>query len=292
MPGHQSDDFWLPVFGPEGESEAKGSRAPALPRISLRAFTRALHGALPRADAPMRGLRAAIGLVYPPACMACGQATADPHALCCACWGAMPFITRPFCERLGTPFALDIGGALLSPAAMADPPVFSRARAVARHDGPARDLVLRLKFNDRPELARMMAGLMAQAGAEVLAEADMLVPVPLHRFRLWSRRFNQSMLLARLVGRARGLPVLPDTLRRVKRTRPQVGLSRPQRADNLQGALRIAPGAEVQVRDRRVLLIDDVLTTGATANACARALLRAGASGVDILTFSRVCGPG
>jgi ComF family protein len=298
MRSPDSLDLWEPVLPDASGSgdlacAAAEEAGRALPRLRLQAIAHSLTRALPRALGPAaaRTARAAVGLIYPPTCMACGQATADPHALCAGCWGAMGFITRPFCERLGTPFALDIGGALLSPAAMADPPVFSRARAVARHDGPARDLVLRLKFNDRPELSRLMAGLMVQAGAELLAEADILVPVPLHRFRLWSRRFNQSMLLARLIGRAQGLPVLTNALQRVKRTRPQVGLSRPQRADNLQGALRTAPGAELHLRDRRVLLIDDVLTTGATANACARALLRAGASGVDMLTFSRVCGP-
>src|SRR5688500_175468 len=129
--------------------------------------------------------QAAVGLVYPPTCVACGGATGVPHALCARCWAGLRFIERPFCERLGTPFAVDHGGPLLSPAAIADPPVFHRARAVARYDEVARRLVHRLKYGDRLELARAMAGMMARAGAELLAGAEIVVPVPLHRRRLW-----------------------------------------------------------------------------------------------------------
>ena len=115
-----------------------------------------------------------------------------------------------------------------------------------------------------------------------------MVPVPLHRARLWWRRFNQAMELARPVAAAHGRPVEPDLLRRVKRTRPQVGLSRNQRGDNLQGAFRVPESARLRLEGRRVLLVDDVMTTGATANAASRALLRGGAAAVDVLTFARV----
>ena len=148
-----------------------------------------------------------VGLVYPPSCIACHGAVAEAQALCAACWSGMGFISRPYCERLGTPFAVDIGGPLLSPAAMADPPVFARARAVCRYDGTARELVHRLKYGDRTELAEAMGRMMTLAGRELLAEADVIVPVPLHRLRLWSRRFNQSAALARAIGRRAGNPV-------------------------------------------------------------------------------------
>ncbi len=213
-----------------------------------------------------------------------------PHALCPACWSAMPFIERPYCARLGTPLPYGSGDTLLSPAAIADPPVFGRARAVARYDGPARDLVHRLKYGDRTELARAMAAMMVRAGAELVAQADMIVPVPLHRWRLWGRRFNQAMLLAGAVAKVSGLPCEPGAIRRVRRTRPQVGLTRAQRADNLQGAFRCPPEARAALAGRKVLLVDDVLTTGATANAASRALLRAGADRVDVLAFARVAG--
>lgn len=234
-------------------------------------------------------LGAALGLVYPPTCIGCGSATAEPHALCPACWSGLRLIERPFCERLGTPFALDLGvGPLLSPRAIAEPPVFQRARAVALYDGTARDLVHRLKYGDRLDLGRAMARMMTSAGAELIAEADLLVPVPLHAFRLWRRRFNQAALLARSVARISGIPCDTHSLDRVKRTRPQVGLTRAQRAENLQGAFRVPAGAKPRLAGRRVLLIDDVTTTGATGNAASRALLRGGAKRVDLLTFATV----
>ena len=200
----------------------------------------------------------------------------------------MRFIERPFCERLGTPFEVDLGVALLSPAAIADPPVFRRARAVARYDETARRLVHRLKYGDRVELARALGAMMARAGAELLLDADVIVPVPLHRSRLWWRRFNQAMALAGALSRTSGVRCDPFLLARVKRTRSQVGLTRTQRGDNLQGAFRVPADAKPHLAGKRVLLVDDVVTTGATANACSRALLRAGAESVDVLSFARV----
>ena len=230
---------------------------------------------------------AALDTLYPPTCLACRAATAAHGALCPRCWSAMRFIERPFCERLGTPFEQDLGEGLISPQAMADPPVFARARAVARfEDGPARTLVHRLKYSDRSELARPIARWMARAGADILADADLVAPVPLHPLRLWRRRFNQAAMLAREVARDAGRPCDPGALLRVKATPSQVGLSRTQRAENMQGAFRVAERA--QVRGRNVVLIDDVLTSGATVNAAARALLRAGAGRVDVLVFARV----
>src|SRR5918998_6448221 len=141
-------------------------------------------------DAARQPRHALLALLSPPTCIACQAATAEPHALCAACWAGIRFIERPYCERLGTPFAVDLGQPLLSPSAIADPPVFERARAVAEYDGTASLLVHRLKYNDRPELARALGTMMARAGAELLAEADVIVPVPLHRWRLWRPPFN------------------------------------------------------------------------------------------------------
>ncbi|WP_018259544.1 ComF family protein [Methylobacterium sp. WSM2598] len=241
------------------------------------------------ASLPGAARDALLGLVYPPTCIACGAATGLPHALCPACWRGVRFIERPYCERLGTPFAVDLGvPGLLSPAAMADPPVFARARAALRYDATAKRLVHRLKYEDRLDLAAAMGAMMARAGRELIAEADVAVPVPLWRWRLWWRRFNQAMLLARHATRGSGLAVAPDLLARVKRTRPQVGLSRAARAENLQGAFRVPEAARPRLAGRRVLLVDDVITTGSTANAAARALLRGGAAAVDVLAFACV----
>lgn len=232
--------------------------------------------------------RGLVGLVYPPVCIACGRATGEPHTLCGACWAGIRFIEPPFCQRLGTPFAVDFGMPLVSPAALADPPVFGRARAVARYDDTARTLVHRLKYSDRLDLARALGAMMARAGAELAGESDVVVPVPLHRVRLWTRRFNQSMELARPVAAAHGKPLEPGLLARVKRTAPQVGLSRNQRGENLGGAFKVPAAAAIGLKGRRVLLVDDVITTGATANAASRALLRGGAASVDVLAFARV----
>ena len=252
------------------------------------AFARAALRPAVLLSAPAALGRAALGLVYPPSCVACGGATGEAHTLCGRCWAGVRFVERPFCERLGTPFAVDLGVPLVSPAAIANPPVFARARTVARYDETASLLVHRLKYGDRLDLVRALGGMMARAGAELAAECDVLVPVPLHPVRLWSRRFNQAMELGRVVARRHGLPIEPALLARVKRTRPQVGLSRHQRGENLQGAFRVPDAARARLKGRRVLLVDDVLTTGATANAAARALLRAGASAVDVLTFACV----
>jgi ComF family protein len=199
------------------------------------------------------------------------------------------FIERPFCERLGTPFAMDPGNdGLLSPEAVANPPVYNRARAVAHfEDGPVRQLVHRLKYNDRMELAKPLGAWMARAGNELLVEADLLVPVPLHRRRLAARRFNQAHALAQTISAQCGVPADPFVLGRVKPTPSQVGLSRSQRALNLQGAFRVTDGMAPRIEGRAVVLIDDVMTSGATANAASRALLRAGAKSVDVLVFAR-----
>ncbi len=234
-------------------------------------------------------VQAALDTLFPPGCIACRRSVERGAGLCAACWRGMRFIERPYCERLGLPFPQDFGPGLLSPEAIAHPPVYGRARAVAHYDdGPARRLVHALKYGDRLDLGRPMGTWMARAGAELLAGAEVIVPVPLHRARLWRRQFNQAAVLAREVSRMSGVDWDPLALRRVKSTASQVGMTRAQRIDNVQGAFAVAPDRKAVVAGRHVLLVDDVLTTGATLNAAARALLRAGAAGVDVLVFARV----
>jgi ComF family protein len=244
------------------------------------------------AAATLRGLAdLTLGAALPPLCPSCRAPLADARGLCAACWSKLTFITRPYCERLGIPFAYDAGPGLLSLEAIADPPAYGRARAVAAYDDIAAKLVHALKYGDRLDLAPTLGRWMATAGADVLNDADALVPVPLHWRRLWARRFNQSAALAHAIGKARDVPVVRDALRRVKATPQQVGLSRNERALNMQGAFRAPERGKAAVVDRRLLLVDDVLTSGATVEACARALLRAGAANVDVLVFARVVGP-
>ena len=235
---------------------------------------------------PRRLVHALIDLVYPPSCLMCAAALSEEGGFCARCWAAVPFIEKPFCQRLGTPFPFDHGGDLISPQAMAHPPVFAKARAVARYDGPARALVHGLKYSDRHDLVRPMARWMVRAGSELLAETDVLVPVPLHWTRLWRRRFNQAALLTQGIAAITGHAVALHALRRVRRTKPQFGLSRHERAENVQGAFRVDPAAPLA--GQRVLLVDDVFTTGATANAASRRLMRAGAESVSLLAFACV----
>lgn len=233
---------------------------------------------------------AVAGVVLPPTCVACRKPVNEAGGLCAGCWTRIGFIEKPYCERLGTPFTHDMGGATLSPAAMADPPAFQRARAAARYSDVARDLVHLLKYGDRLDLVRPFGRWMARAGVEILADADLLVPVPLHWTRLWQRRFNQSAALARVVSRIAHVPVADHVLTRTRATPPQIGLARNERAKNVQGAFEVPKAARNEVRGKNIVLVDDVLTSGATANACARVLLRAGAVRVDVLILTRVVG--
>jgi ComF family protein len=227
-------------------------------------------------------------LAFPPVCAGCQRHVSQPGALCAACWPGLRFLEKPWCGVMGTPFTHDMGEGFLSAAAIADPPPFDRARAAVAYTGVARRMVQALKYSDRPDLAPWMARWMARAGAELIAEAQVVVPVPLHWRRFFLRRFNQSAELARAVAGHAGLPFAPAAARRVKVTRQQVGLSSREREDNVRGAFAVPPEQRIAVEGRRVLVVDDVYTTGATVCALARTLKRAGASGVDVLTFARV----
>jgi ComF family protein len=260
------------------DAEAASSRSLATPlRGALRLCRQVWHHAA----------RAALDIALPTLCVACHEPVAG-EGLCATCWAKLSFIAPPFCPRLGIPFVYDPGPGLLSMQAIADPPAYKRARAAVRYDEVARTLVHALKYHDRTDLAPSMGRWMARAGRELLDDADLLVPVPLHWRRGFSRRFNQSGALARSISQHSGVPVARDALRRIRPTEHQVGLSRAERASNVQGAFQVAVDRRPEIQGRRVILIDDVLTSGATVDACARALLRARARQVDVLVFARV----
>jgi ComF family protein len=236
------------------------------------------------------GTRALLDLLLPPRCLSCAAVTDNPGGLCGTCWAQMPFLEPPWCQRYGSPFTHDIGPDALSPRAIADPPLFDRARAAALYTGPARDLILKLKFSGRRDLVRPMGRWMARAGFEFLNEESLIVPVPLHRLRLWQRRFNQAAELGRSVASFSGATFVPDLLRRTRRTQQQVGLDKEARKRNVRGAFEVRPGKEAAVHGQNVVLIDDVMTTGSTVAACTRVLRSAGAQRVDVLTFA-IAGP-
>src|ERR1700726_400878 len=231
-----------------------------------------------------------LDLALPPLCPACREPVGAQAALGASCWSKLSFIAPPYCERLGTPFAYDPGPGVLSMQAIADPPAYRRARAAVRYDDVSRVLIHGLKYSDRLDLAPMLGRWMVRAGHALLVDADTLVPVPLHWRRLWARRFNQSAALARIVSQASGVPVFGDALKRIKPTLQQVGLTASERALNVQGAFAVVDRS--RVAGRQLILIDDVLTSGATIDACARALNRAGAAAVDVLVFARVVDTG
>jgi ComF family protein len=247
-----------------------------------------LRGALGVCHSAWRhAARLALDIALPTLCVACREPVSG-DGVCATCWAKLSFIAQPFCPRLGIPFVYDPGPDLLSMEAIANPPAYARARAAVRYDDVARTLVHALKYQDRTDLAPAMGRWMARAGRELLAQADALIPVPLHWRRGWSRRYNQSGALARIIERQSGVKLVSEALRRVRPTEQQIGLSRSQRASNVQGAFKVAPERAADIQGRRLILIDDVLTSGATVDACARALLRAKAASVDVLVFARV----
>ncbi|MDE1148740.1 MAG: ComF family protein [Azospirillaceae bacterium] len=227
-----------------------------------------------------------LDLVLPPRCLGCGGTAGSAGALCGTCWRGLSFIAAPQCACCGRPFPHDMGPDALCAICVAAPPVFASLRAALLYDDASRPLILGFKHGDRTEATGLLAGWMARAGADMLADADVIVPVPLHRWRLFARRYNQAALLALRLGRLAGVRAVPDLLVRRRRTPTQGTLSREGRARNVAGAFALRPGRVV--RDRRVVLVDDVYTTGSTVAECARVLLRAGAARVDVLTVARV----
>lgn len=227
-------------------------------------------------------------LLFPPVCPGCRRMVTQPFTLCGACWPKLRFIEQPWCEVLGIPFAYEMGQGIVSAEAIANPPPFARARSAVSYSGVAQQMVLSLKFGDRTELAPAMARWMMRAGTELLRDADVVVPVPLHSRRFFQRRFNQSAELARALCGLSGKPFLPDAVKRIRATRQQVGLGAREREENLRGAFHVPQQAGIHVHGKHILVVDDVYTTGTTVAALAKTLRRAGAVQIDVLTFARV----
>lgn len=229
-----------------------------------------------------------MNLLFPPTCPGCGVFVAQNGTICPSCWAKLYFITKPYCPVMGTPFSYDFGEGFLSGEALASPPPFKRARSAVAHFGLARSLVTRLKYGDRTDLAPTMAEWMTFAGKELLENADMIVPVPLHFRRFLKRTYNQATELSRHIAKISGKPMQPSVIKRVRYTRQQVGLHAKERQRNVRNAFHVPETEKQKVTNKHILLVDDVFTTGATVCSATKALLKAGACEVDILTFSRV----
>ncbi len=229
-----------------------------------------------------------LNAVLPPRCLACGVETDSAGALCSECWSDVDFLAPPFCACCGRPFEFEVAPGSLCSTCARNKPVFTRARAVFRYSDVSRALVLRFKYGDRTDAAPAFGHWLARAGKELLMQADLVVPVPLHRFRLFTRRFNQSALLAQALGRESDVAVAVDLMVRTRNTPTQAELSSVQRARNMRGAFTVRPQWHDRVRGASLLLVDDVMTTGATVEECSKTLLEAGAASVDVITLARV----
>ncbi len=228
-------------------------------------------------------LRQVVDYALPPRCPGCGEIVEAEHRFCLACWQALHFIGAPCCERCGLPFEYEGEGEC--GACLAHPPAFDRMRAAVAYGDIARAVALKLKYSGRPGVAETLAHLMQRHLRSGDPQA-VLAPVPLHRWRIWKRGYNQSGLIASALARRTALTVELGLLERTKRTPPLKGLGPRERALTVRGAFRV-PRAEL-AKGRTIVLVDDVFTSGATAGACAKALKRAGAARVEILCWARV----
>lgn len=234
-------------------------------------------------------LRSLLDAALPPRCPSCGSLVERQGSLCPPCWAKLRFITGSACQRCAVPVPHAPGGAIVCPACILEPPLYGRARAALRYDTASAPMILAMKHRGKLQAVESFGGWMALAGAELFQGADGLVPVPLHRWRMLRRGFNQSSLLARAVGRRAALPTLDRALVRLRATRSQQGLRSEERVRNMAGGSFAVPDRQWSlVAGRRLILVDDVLTTGSTLAACAAALRRAGAANVDVMVLARV----
>lgn len=232
--------------------------------------------------------RLALNTVLPPRCLACGELVDRQGQICAVCWPQLDFIARPYCDVCGLPFAHDMGPEAVCGACMAEPPAYDRARAALIYNDLSARLIIGFKHGDRTHHAPAFAAWLRTAGADLLDQADIVTAVPLHSRRLWLRRFNQSAMMAGFLARDVGKVAVPDLIVRTRATPTQSGRTRLQRFENVRAAFAVRAGRTSLVPGARIVVVDDVFTTGATVSAVARCLSRAGAGHVSVLTLARV----
>jgi ComF family protein len=238
----------------------------------------------------MRSTQRCIDLLLPPRCIVTGRIVDRPGAIVHEAWQALSFIGEPLCSCCGMPFPYDAGAGAERQcgACIADHPDYENARAALAYNDASRDMVLRFKHADNLHAVHSFLPWLQRAGADILHGADVIVPVPLHRRRLWKRRYNQAAVLAQALGRASLIAVVPDALNRTRATPPQGHMNAGERHRNVRNAFGVNPERAAALKGKRIVLVDDVLTTGATVNECARTLKKAGAASVSVLALARV----
>ncbi|WP_444461106.1 ComF family protein [Rhodobacter capsulatus] len=243
-------------------------------------------------DALRAALRVALHTVFPPRCICCGAAVGSDDGLCPACWREMSFLAGTVCDCCGTPLPGEDAGPVLCDDCLTRPRPWGRGRAAFLYDGTGRKLVLQLKHADRLDLVPPLAAMLARAVQPILRPKMLVAPVPLHRLRLLRRKFNQSAMLAQALAREGGMACLPDLFLRTRATAAMEGMTRAERRSNLDGAIAVNPKYRDRIRGRQLLVIDDVLTSGATLETTAAAALAAGAAGVSVAVLARVARDG
>ncbi len=232
--------------------------------------------------------KVALNFLYPPICLNCKAPLVEEDNLCAACWSRLCAITEPMCPVLGLPFNVDLGQKTLSAEAIANPPIFDRSRSAFVYNDISLSIISQLKYGDRPELARFCARLMASSCSNFLQGEAILFPVPLHWSRQWRRHYNQASELAYELSKITSLEFETMLAKRIKRTKRQVGLNSSERKKNVAGAFMAAPNALELSKGKRIIIVDDVITTGATLNSLAKALRKVGIKKIDVISFARV----
>ena len=236
----------------------------------------------------LRGIsRLLLDAIYPPECPSCRVPVETMHNLCTECFAKLRMITKPMCACCGIPFVVPTGEDGKCPECLVEPPAFDRARSVMVYDGTSAPLIHALKFQDQWAGLERYTAMLCAGGADLLASTDFIAPVPLHWRRLWRRKYNQSALLAYGISRKSGILCIPNLLCRTRYTKPQMRLKRSERAKNVRNGFAVSDKFVSEIAGKTILLIDDVVTTGATVDACAMVLKKAGAAQVNVLTLAR-----
>lgn len=234
-------------------------------------------------------IQTTLAAIYPPRCLGCGDTVDSDFGLCGVCWGQTEFIGGSSCDSCGTPLPGDVHGETVHcDTCIRAPKPWAHGRAALAYGGMGRKLVLQLKHGDRQEIARPAAAWMRMSVQSLLTEKTLIAPVPLHWLRLAKRRYNQSALIAKQLAEMTGCDWCADLLERPRRTLSLDGKTRAERAEILSGAIRIHPRRKHRIVGRSVLLVDDVMTTGATLAACTEACIAAGADQVSVSVLARV----